>query len=110
MATCGLFMNGTMKMTNITTDNKWKQFKYGYEVPEKVLSDQFDWMGDDEKTDGFFTYRKAWYHISEFMRLGNSRDEDLCGWQAYLSDSAFSGLLLQVSNDGEEYKVATFIS
>lgn len=103
-------MNGEMKMSDITTDNKWKQFKYGYEVPEKVLEENFDWMEDDEKSDGFFTYRKAWYHISEFMRFDKSKDEGLGAWQAYSPDSAFSAVLLQVSNDGEEYKVATFIS
>lgn len=92
-------------MTNIITDNKWKPFKYGYEVPEKVLKENFDWMEDDEKTDGFFKYRNVWYHISEFMRLGG-RDP----WQAYASDSFFSSVLLQLSNDGEEYRVATFIS
>jgi len=97
-------------MTDITTDHKWKQFKYGYEVPEKVLTDQFDWMNEDEKTDGFFSYRKVWYHISEFMRFDKSKDEGLGSWQAYSPDSAFSAVLLQVSNDGEEYKIGTLIS
>lgn len=97
-------------MTDITTDNKWKQFKYGYEVPDNVLKENFDWMEDDEKTDGFFKYRNDWYHISEFMRFDKSKDEGLGAWQAYSSDSAFSAVLLQISNDGEEYKVATFIT
>lgn len=92
-------------MTDITTDNKWKQFKYGYEVPENVLNDQFGWMEEDEKTDGFFRYRKFWYHVSEFMRI-EGRDE----WQGYSPDSAFSGVLLQISDDGEEYKVGTLIA
>lgn len=96
-------------MTNIITDNKWKQFKYSYEVPEKVLADQFDWMDDDEKTDGFINYRKCWYHISEFLAFEKNK-EGVGPWQAYSADSFFSSVMIRVSNDGEEYKVATFIS
>lgn len=92
----------------VTTDNKWKQFKYGYEVPEKVLSETFDWIEDDEKTDGFFQYRKSWYHISEFLVI--PKDRGIGPWQAYSADSAFSAVVIQVSNNGEEYKVGTFIS
>jgi len=93
-------------MPDITTDNKWKPFKYGYEVPEKVLKEDFDWM-DDEKTDGFINYRKCWYHISEFMVVPKEKSVD--GWQAISPDSVFSAVLLQVSNDGEEYKIGTLI-
>jgi hypothetical protein len=95
-------------MTDITTDHKWKQFKYGYEVPEKVLAEQFDWLEDDEKTDGFIRYRKYWYHVSEFLKT--PKDSNMTGWDGYSPDSAFSAVMLQVSNDGEEYKIGTFIS
>jgi len=95
-------------MPDITTDNKWKPFKNGYEVPEKVLKEDFDWMDDDEKTDGFINYRKCWYHISEFMTI--PKESSIDGWQAMSPDSAFSAVLLQVSNDGEEYKIGTYVT
>jgi hypothetical protein len=95
-----------MKMNNVTTDNKWKQFKYGNEVPDKVLSENFDWL--EEKTDGFFVYRKSWYHVSEFMNVPDT--ETFKGWDGYSSDSAFSGVLIKISKDGEEYKIGTFNS
>ena len=92
----------------ITTDNKWKPFKYGYEVPEKVLKEDFDWMDEDEKSSGFMKYRGVWYHISEFMAI--PKDKTVDGWQGMFPDSAFSAVMLQVSNDGEEYKIGTYIA
>lgn len=95
--------------SNVTTDNKWKTFKYGHEVPEKVLAEQFDWIEEDEKFgSGFMKYRGVWYHISEFMTL--PKDHSVDAWQAFSPDSAFSAVMVQVSNDGEEYKIGTFIS
>ena len=29
----------------IFTDYKWKQFKYGYEAPKKIL-DSYDWLDE----------------------------------------------------------------
>jgi len=88
----------------VTTDNKWKEFKPSTDVPEDVLENEFDWMGDP--SFGFFKYLNSWYHISEFIKFGNN--ESIGPWQAYSPESAFSAVLVQVSNDGEEYKVGTF--
>ena len=92
----------------IITDNKWKNFKYGYEVPDSVLNDHFDYLSEDEKIDGFIQYRSIWYHISEFMRIENN--PALNGWQGYSSDSFFSGVLINISDDGERYQIGTYIS
>ena len=95
--------------TEIITDHKWKQFKYGYEVPEKVKND-FDWLEEEEKDDGWIYYRKNWYHESDFMRIDNNNPFYSLGWHGYHSDSFFSGVLIQISDDGEGYKIATYIS
>jgi hypothetical protein len=96
-------------MLKIYTDNKWKQFKYRNEVPVKVLADYFDHLPEEEYGDGFIKYRKTWYHTSDFMR--NSGATDLTkGWDGYHSDSYFSGVLIKLSDDGEEYKIGTYIS
>ena len=95
-----------------TTDYKFKSFKYRSEVPAKVLKSQFAHLSED---DGFFNYRNYWYHVSDFMRLESSSSFEDCPIRVdgYLSDSAFSGILIQVSNDGHReicYKAASFYS
>lgn len=87
----------------IITDGKWKQFKFRDEVPAKVLADQFDHL-DEDTTDGFFRYRGWWYHTSDFMTT------EVKGWDGVHGDSFFSGVLVKISSDGEEYKVATALS
>lgn len=90
----------------ITTDNKWKQFVYGYDVPEKVLSDIFEHLDEDETVDSFFKYRNVWYHISDFINAS----EEMLPWHGYSSDSFFSGIVIEISSDGEEYKVGTALT
>lgn len=95
----------------ITTDNKWKKFKYGYEVPRSVLDAEYSHLSEDEAFDQFFQYRGRWYHISDFMVIGPRYPSEFRKWwDGYLSDSAFSGIVIRVSKDGEDYKVGTFIS
>jgi len=88
---------------NITTNNQWRDFRYRYEVPENVLSDDFDWL-DEDVSDGFIQYRGRWYHISEFMRT------KIGGWDGVYNDSMFSGVLIEVSSDAEQYRIGTAIS
>lgn len=88
---------------NITTNNQWRDFLYRYEVPDEVLKSEFDWLDEDDH-DGFFRYRGVWYHLSMFMRTA------IEGWQGIHNDSAFSGVLIEVSRDGEQYRVGTVIS
>ena len=94
----------------IITDNKWKPFRYGNEVPKKVLDDDFDWMDEDQIGDGFFKYKGQWYHLDEFMRISKNAPAPMKKWHGYLSDSFFSGVLIKVSSDGEEYIVGTYLS
>jgi hypothetical protein len=93
----------------IKTDRKWKQFKYRYEVPGKVLEDQFSyWTPDQTPDDGYFCYRGNWYHLDDFMV---SSDEDLAKlWDGVNYDSYFSGVVIKVSKDGETYQVGTYMS
>ena len=97
----------------ITTDNKFKDFKYRYEVPPTVLESQFDWTNKDyedngDYSDGFFCYRGCWYHLEDFMV---TIPPDLNGnWHGFHSDSFFSGVAIELSRDCEQYKVATVIA
>lgn len=92
-------------MTRIRTDNKWHNFKYRDEVPKKVLREQFDYLDEDDGFDGFIHYHSAWYHLSDFMRGGGEP-----GWDGYVGESYTTGVLIKVSPDGEQYKIAAYIS
>lgn len=88
----------------IITDHKFKPFKYDYEVPKHIQEEY------SEETDGFILYRKRWYSLSDFMRIDENSPFRVLGYDGYMSDSFFSGVLIQVSRDGEAYKIATYIS
>jgi hypothetical protein len=88
----------------IKTDNKWKHFKYGYEVPKRILKNDFAWLDDSENIDGFIKYKRGWTHLSNFMRAPS----DIKPWQGIENWSFSNGLLIQVSSDGERYKVAYY--
>ena len=91
----------------IYTNHHERQFAYSNEVPEDVLDSQFDYQDREDGFDGFFKYRGYWYHLDGFMRCPNGMFEGK--WNGYTSDSFFSGVLIAISDDGETYKVATYI-
>lgn len=92
----------------IRTDNKWKQLKYRYEVPKAVLSTQFDYLDEDDGNDGFILYKGHWYHTSDFMRLPSGGD--FKGWDGAASDSYFSGVIVKLAKNGEEYIIGNYSS
>ena len=101
---------------NITviSDNKWRNFLYRNEVPQKILHDRFSYLNEENGGfDGYFKYRDWWYHTSDFSRFnsfdkgeGDTISKD---WQSYASDSYFSGTLLNISKDGEQYQVGRYM-
>ena len=71
----------------------------------------------------FFRYRGWVYTLDEFMRVeANSPVVEvkhrslkgltfiIYGWDGYLSESAFSGILVKYSSCGDAVKVATYLS
>jgi len=93
-----------MNKVTIKTNRQWRSFRFRYEVPAKVLTKQFDWTNPEDYSDNFLCYRGHWYHLSEFMRGGPE------GWQGCAADSYFSGVLINVSQDCEQYQIATYLS
>lgn len=96
-------------MLRIKTDHKWRPFLTRDEVPERVLATRFDYLDGEEEWDGFFRYRGWWYHLSDFMRC-DAGSPFPGPWQGYHGDSFFSGVLLEVSRDGERFRVGTYTS
>jgi hypothetical protein len=88
----------------ITGGNRWYNFKDRNEVPKKVLRENFSHLDENEAFDGFLRYKKRWYHTSDFTV------SPIKGWDGIAHDGYFSGVLLKMSRDGEQYKMATYYS
>jgi hypothetical protein len=90
---------------NVTSNWHWRDFLYRHDVPTDVIENEFDWLTEDDQS-GFLRYRGAWYHISMFLELKNKNTL----WHGVHCDSAFSGVVIAVSRDGEQYRIGTLIS
>ena len=89
----------------VSSDGKFKPFLYDYEVPKKVLA-AYDWLDDDAKADGWVKYKNEYMHLSDFMRLsGSGMGRD---WNGHNGDSYFSGTVIKMTDDGEEYKIGRY--
>jgi len=86
----------------IRTNRQWREFQVRHKVPRKILDNEFDWC---DEYSGFFKYLNTWYHTSQFVR-----DAAPEGWHGAHSESAWDGVLIKLSSDGELYQVARFSS
>ena len=106
----------------IITNNHAHQFVTGYEVPMNVLKWQFDYLTAEEQSSGsFLKYKGHWYHISDFTRFGpffmagieratgGTEESPFDGWHGRVSDSAWSGVVIRISEDGDTYQIGTYI-
>ena len=106
----------------IVTNNHAHQFVTGHEVPMNVLKWQFDYLTTEEQSSGsFLKYKGHWYHVSDFTRFGpffmagieratGGTEESLFdGWHGRVSDSAWSGVVIRISEDGDTYQIGTYI-
>lgn len=86
----------------ITTNRQWRNFLYRHEVPAAILASEFGYLTDDDN-DGYFRYKGCWYHTSMFLRAQEP------GWCGVHGDSYSSGVLINLSADGQQYQIATYI-
>tara|TARA_R100000656_G_scaffold104176_4_gene76408 strand:- start:5062 stop:5364 length:303 start_codon:yes stop_codon:yes gene_type:complete len=98
-----------MTTTEITTNHQWRDFVYHYDVPAEVLADQFDYHDPEEVHDGYFCYRGHWYHLDQFTRIPKGSDM-LDKWDGAHADGFFCGVVVKLSDDGEQFKVGTYIA
>jgi len=96
-------------MITITTNYHWHDFIYGFELSDKE-KEQFDYI-DSEDTRYFIRYRDMVYDLNEFSPIANypGTPKQFDGWNNYLPDSFFSGILIKFSEDYEQYRIATYI-
>ena len=104
---------------NIKTNNVPRPILYGYELTEKEKA-EFDYL-DDVDNAQFFRFKGLLYDIGEFSRIisqGSNRchptesdNPDFAGWNGYLSDSFFSGVLIKWADpDCETLIVGAYVS
>lgn len=91
----------------IITNNHWRQFVYGYELPVNEL-DQFNWM-DNPEDSVFIKYDRDIIPLESFLKIQiTDSDSIFNNWQAVWTYSYFSGLLIRISKDNEAYQIARF--
>ena len=90
----------------LITDHKWRPFRFDYDVPPRILAKDFNYQNRDEARDGFFKYRRRWYHLDQFVDAGP--DLPLARFDGLLSDTFFSGVAIKLATHGETYRVARF--
>jgi hypothetical protein len=100
-------------MSNLTikTNNHFRPILHGFELTEKEQS-EFDWIDFSVEGEGFygmfFRYKRQVYCLDNFMRLAG---KDAYGdWHGVNQTSAFSGILVRLSDDGEGVVVGTYYS
>ncbi len=99
----------------IITNSNWREFVYGSDLSIKE-KENFDYMNIDELESGsFIRYKGIIYDLGEFMAIRppiapHCQREGWTTWDRYQSDSFFSGILLRLSNDGDQYQIATYYS
>jgi hypothetical protein len=98
-----------MNMSDVTikTNHHWHAFASRLDVPADVLASQFNWTNEgyekhSDYWEGFLCYRGHWYHIDDFMR------GEFDGWQGCHAGCFSSGVLINISDDGERYQIATY--
>ena len=92
----------------IITNNHWNDFVYGYELTDTEKAD-FDYIDEIDSDAYFIRYKGVVYHLEEFMRIEYSPDE-LKDWDGIHNDTFFSGVLIRISDDVEQYQIATCYS
>jgi hypothetical protein len=78
---------------------------------ERAEFDWLDWSAIDEGcgSASFFRYRGQLYSLDQFTYLDHPAGP-FAGWHGISHDSAFSGVLVKISDDGETVTVATYFA
>lgn len=98
----------------IKCNNKPREIIYGFNLSEKEAK-EFDYLGENIECHSFFRYKGEVYDLGEFIAL--NRDKNNCfspdqfkGFDGYMSDSYFSGILVKFCEDSDFIVVATYFS
>lgn len=95
----------------VKTNHHWRDFIYGYELTPEQRK-EFDYLDEEELIDrNFISYKGHIYDSHEFLiteGIGHDLVE-LRRWHAYRDDSFFSGVVIRLSTDCEQYQIGTYM-
>lgn len=98
------------KTMEITTNNQWRDLLHWHELTEKEQNEFIGLMSLESCEEQMYTRYKNWVTcLGDYMQI-DSNSSFPKQWHAYHSDSFFSGTLIELSDCGEQYRIATYIS
>lgn len=96
----------------IITNNVPRDIIESWEISEEERKDfdYIDWSKVDRGEDSvsFFRYKGELYDLGDFMRIPETLDFE--GWDGYISDTFFSGILVKYTDDFESVVAGRFYS
>jgi hypothetical protein len=98
----------------VITNNKPRRIVYGFELSETERK-EFDCLSEEELRDRTFVkYKRQVYDLGDVMAFRHGVDflpPEFNGWQGYVGDSYFSGVVFRYpDNDCETVIVGRYIS
>jgi hypothetical protein len=93
----------------VITNNVSRPVIYGYELTdeEKAEFDHLDFLMDDGHLSEFFRYKGEVYEIRDFQMIPHNATE-MFGWDGYISDTFFSGILIKYTDEFESVIVGRY--
>ena len=99
-------------MAQIKTNNQPRDLLSFWDftkAEQQQIRQDFDWLEDLEFNWGYFKYRGQIEHISSFSSTHNCPTA-FEGWDGYMSNSYFSGLLIKLTPDCDQVICARYSS
>ena len=93
---------------NIYTNNHRHYPVWGCELNQKEKK-YWESLLDNVDDYEFIYYKNNYYLLNDFMRTCRMSDE-FKGWDGYISDTFFSGVLIKYNAEHESYQLATYYS
>jgi len=95
-------------MIKVITNNQPRDLIYGYELTDKERK-EFDYYTDEQMQEcQFFRYKGEVYDPAEFEIVPEGMLKQMKWWDAYQSDSFFSGILLKWVNEFEQVIIGRY--
>lgn len=94
---------------NILTNGHEREFLDWTVIPTNVKR-EYAHMSLEEMGTGWIKYKGIYRHLSDFVMADSFEEFTDHGWHGYVSDCAFSGVVIKVSDDGETYVIGRYFS
>lgn len=89
----------------VKSNRHWNNFLYGYELTSKE-KEEYDYLDlEDIETHSFLRYKNNTYALADFLTAEHVDD-----WDGIFTDTFFSGVVIKLSDDGEQYQVGTLLA